>query len=188
MRLICLSTIFLLLLLVKLPAQTVADLPVLRRGYSKTFGMAEGFPDRCMQQLFIDPLGRTWLAPCGGTRQSYSIHLLLFDGQSTEIMPIEGVSQEGVSSHIKGVTKDGQIFGIKAEQLSQERSTEVFIYHTLTQTTQRVPFGTYRSGKGRISDIAQAPTGELLIFSVRQDSQFVYSWSYCSVARRRPGK
>lgn len=49
---------------------------------SKSYGIAEGLPDRCVEYAFIDKLGKLNLIPCQHAQISYGQHLYQMDGHT----------------------------------------------------------------------------------------------------------
>jgi signal transduction histidine kinase/CheY-like chemotaxis protein len=105
---------------------------------SRSYGIEDGMPDRCVEYVFIDQAGRLKIIPCTYVQAGQAIYLYQFDGRRSYRQEVPVISAGNQWSIVPcQATAEGNLYGYLVEDADSDSAyTECFTYQTDQGTWQ----------------------------------------------------
>ena len=137
----CCISIGLLFLSIHLHAQVLDPaLPKLFPSHIEALKAEEYIQNYCVQNVFLDSLGRMWMATCGVTAFPYQMFLAQHDGYSFD--PIDIGFPDEMNSHTNTAWGYHPKHGIYGLSIDREKGNYLFTYHLHSKILKLTPLGT----------------------------------------------
>ncbi|MDX1479589.1 MAG: hypothetical protein R3301_17870, partial [Saprospiraceae bacterium] len=98
---------------------------------AKGYGIADGLPDKCVQNVLVAPDGRLYVLPCTYTQVAHKLHFYQYDAFRARRQAVDIVPATGQWSLVHcGTQRDSTMYGYLLENSDPDQpKTGFFAYH-----------------------------------------------------------
>lgn len=132
------------------------------------YGLSEGLPTNCLENVFTDSKGRLWINPCGYNALADGMNFFQYDGKQAVLVDLEPPEQyqrnDSLFWYLIGESSDGFLFGVEV------KGRVAFCWHP---NTQEQYFFQLREGEEVLTMVGEE-SGSILLLGLQGDTYRVY--------------